>query len=187
MQHAKLLIIPFIIIAAAAGTFGVYSYNHAFAPVGSENQIINKSDQAGRRVSLRPDINMPDNTGKSRSLKEWDGKLLFINFWAPWCDPCRKEIPHFIELQEQFGDHGLQFIGIALDRPEEVRFFMESTQFNYPILIGEREGYRLAKLYGNKMAALPYTVVVDREGRIVFTRKGELFKHEVEKLIAEWL
>ena len=92
-----------------------------------------------------------------------------INFWAAWCPPCRKEIPAFIKLQKAYKDKGLAVIGIAIDTRANVVDFVDPMDINYPIMIGDKEGISLAKAYGNRYGVLPYTVFVDRSGKIVTT------------------
>jgi len=131
----------------------------------------------------RPGFSMKDMDGKLRNADEWNGKVLIVNFWATWCPPCRKEIPAFIELQDQYGDQGLQFVGIAIDDKDKVQDYIDTMGINYPVLVGEIDAIDLAKRYGNRFGALPFTAVVDRSGKIVFIQRGE-FKHDlmIEKI-----
>jgi peroxiredoxin len=135
----------------------------------------------------RPDFALPDASGATRGIAEWDGKVVALNFWATWCPPCRKEIPEFVELQARYGDRGLQFVGIALQRPEEVRAFIEEHRMNYPVLTGEMEVIRLAERYGNRIGALPYTVIIDRQGRIAYVKPGPLEGKVAEGVITPLL
>jgi len=132
---------------------------------------------------LRPEFSLPDLEGKMRNIKEWDNKVLVINFWATWCPPCRKEMPAFIELQEQYGEQGLQFIGVAIDTPDAVTDFSDTYGINYPMMVGELEAIEIGKKYGNRFGALPYTVITDRSGKIVFVQRGELLKETAENTI----
>jgi len=74
--------------------------------------------------SLAPDFSLPDLTGRKLDLSSYRGKVVLLDFWATWCDPCRDEIPHFVELQNRYGGQGLQIIGVSMDDgPEPVRDF----------------------------------------------------------------
>lgn len=129
------------------------------------------------------EFSLSDLNGEQRSLSEWQGKVVAINFWATWCPPCREEIPDFVELQQQYSSEGLQFIGIALQQAEEVRGFIDEFNVNYPSLVGGDDVIQVAKRLGNGIGALPYTVIIDRSGMIAFTRRGPLSKSEAESVI----
>jgi len=133
--------------------------------------------------SYRPEFTLPDMEGAQRKLSEWDGKVLVINFWATWCPPCRKETPAFVELQEQYGAQGLQFIGVAIDEKDNVEDFADTYGVNYPMLLGDLEAINTSKKYGNRFGTLPYTVIVDRQGKINFIQRGELLKTTAEEKI----
>ncbi|MCP4044224.1 MAG: TlpA family protein disulfide reductase, partial [Gammaproteobacteria bacterium] len=75
---------------------------------------------AGETGKPRPEFSLNDLTGTPRRVREWDGRLLFVNFWATWCPPCLREIPTFIELQDRYGSRGLQFLGVAVQDPVPV-------------------------------------------------------------------
>ncbi|MGQ0659208.1 MAG: TlpA family protein disulfide reductase [Chromatiales bacterium] len=143
-------------------------------------------DGAGVVGRPRIDFALVDIDGKERRLSEWDGKVLVVNFWATWCPPCREEIPDFVKLQQQFEGQGVQFIGIAMDRPDAVREFMASVPINYPVLIGDEEG-SIVRQYGNDLGALPYTVVIDRKGKIILTRRGLFRPTEADATIRNLL
>ena len=131
----------------------------------------------------RPGFSLHHVDGQLHHLKEWDGKVIALNFWATWCPPCLKEIPEFIHLQEKYADQGLQFIGIALQQAGPVKKFMQEHNMNYPVLFGELEVINIARAYGNEIGALPYTVIVDRSGRIAFVKSGPLSGEVAEAII----
>ncbi|MGH8657828.1 MAG: TlpA family protein disulfide reductase [Gammaproteobacteria bacterium] len=162
-----------LLVTMVASGFFVSSYLKGQASGAATN----------RGTQQRPEFTLNDLQNKPRRVGEWNGKVLVVNFWATWCPPCRKEIPQFIALQQEFEERGLQFLGIAIDDREAVREFAQSLRFNYPILVGEQDAVDVAIAYGNVIGALPYTVVVDRKGTIVLTHQGELSGHRLEQVI----
>jgi len=119
-----------------------------------------------------PAFSLADMHGAIHSSSEWEGRVRVINFWATWCPPCIKEIPEFVRLQDELAEGGVQFIGIALDNPESVREFAAIHRINYPSLVAEMDGFALVNRLGNKNGALPYTVVVDASGKLVYQHIG---------------
>jgi thiol-disulfide isomerase/thioredoxin len=125
---------------------------------------------------------LPDISGESQAISQWRGNVLIVNFWATWCAPCQEEIPEFIEMQETYGDQGLLFIGIAIDREEMVVAFSEDFGINYPVLIEAPGASSLLEATGNPQAALPYTLVINRDGEIVETYLGRVHQEKLEKV-----
>ena len=147
---------------------------------GDTSPALTTSSILGRH---RPEFTLPDLDGQMRSISEWDGKVIALNFWATWCPPCLKEVPEFVSLQAKYQAAGLQFIGVALQRPEEVREFVAEHGMNYPVLTGELEVIKLAESYGNHIGALPYTVIIDRSGQVAHVKPGVLPTDEAESII----
>lgn len=139
------------------------------------------------RPSALPEFNLPDLSGHQRTISEWQGKILVINFWATWCPPCRKEIPDFIALQQKYADKNVQFIGIALEDKESVAEYIATTKVNYPILLGGDNGIALAQQLGNNVGAVPYTLIVNRQGQIIYRHPGELSKEQILDVITPLL
>ena len=133
----------------------------------------------------RAEFAATDLHGQLRNINEWDGKLIFLNFWATWCPPCKKEIPAFIELQQAYGDQGFQIISIAVDEEVAVREYAREMGMNYPTMAVQAEGVGLAKRYGNGVGVLPYTVIINRDGEISNTITGELSKKRAKELLEE--
>jgi thiol-disulfide isomerase/thioredoxin len=129
------------------------------------------------------DTAIADLAGNKTPLSTWKGKVLVINFWATWCAPCRKEIPEFIRMQERLAPQGLQFVGIAIDEADKVSAFVREIGVNYPVLVGEVDAVELSRVLGNELGALPFTVVVDRQGRIVRTELGATTEAGLESVV----
>lgn len=157
------------------------------------NYLLRGGDLASSGTSEEADVEglfvarMPDLVGNQTSLAQWRGKVLVVNFWATWCTPCREEIPDFIRLQREFGDKGVQFVGIAVDQADKVTLFSNEFQINYPLLIGNYGALDLAKRVGNRISALPFTVVLDRNGRLVHRQLGILKVDKLRSLFGELL
>jgi len=130
-------------------------------------------------------LSLPDLAGKQEPLAQWRGKLLVVNFWATWCVPCREEMPEFVRAQREFGDKGLQFVGIAVDEGEKVRRFAEEIGLNYPALIGGYGAMELSRTLGNRLMALPFTVVVGRDGALAHTQLGPLKSEQLRSMITK--
>lgn len=126
---------------------------------------------------------LPDVDGREQALAQWRGKVLVVNFWATWCAPCREEMPHFIAAQARDGANGVQFVGIAVDQADKVRDFAKEIGLNYPALIGGFGAIELSKALGNDLAALPFTIVLDRAGSVVHTRLGPMKAQELDALL----
>jgi thiol-disulfide isomerase/thioredoxin len=128
---------------------------------------------------------LPDADGHEQALAQWRGKVLIVNFWATWCAPCREEMPQFVAAQARDGAKGVQFVGIAVDDVAKVRVFAREIGLNYPTLIGGYGAIELSRTLGNDLAALPFTIVVDRQGRVVHTQLGPLKAARLDALLAE--
>ena len=130
---------------------------------------------------------LPDLDGREQPLAQWRGKVLIVNFWATWCAPCREEMPQFIETQARDASKGLQFVGIAVDQADKVREFAKEIRLNYPALIGGFGAIELSRALGNDLAALPFTIVLDRDGRVAHTQLGPLKPARLDTLLRELL
>ena len=130
---------------------------------------------------------LPDTDGREQRLEQWQGKVLVVNFWATWCEPCREEMPEFVKAQAALGARGLQFVGIAIDQPDKVRKFSQDLNLNYPSLIGGYGALELSKSFGNKIMALPFTLIVDRKGQVAYTQLGPLKPGKLDAIIGKLL
>ena len=130
-----------------------------------------------------PDVRFKDRRGAWRRLSHWRGRPLLVNFWAPWCSPCRKEIPTLERLSRERTGDGFQVIGIAVDSRAAVLRYARRAHIRYPLLIGERPG--LAAIHALGMEEVfPFSVFVDARGRIVTLKIGLLHADEAELILA---
>ena len=126
---------------------------------------------------------LPDLAGRQQALTQWQGKVIIVNFWATWCPPCLREIPEFVRVQERLGSRGVQFVGIAIDDKAKVASFVASHKINYPVLIAEAEGITLARAAGNRLGGLPFTVIIDRQGKTAKVELGTLDEKKLNPLL----
>lgn len=144
--------------------------------LNSTAESLNTSQpESGQTEKANPlDIVLLDLDSRPHKMDEWKGKVVVINFWATWCPPCRREIPTIIALQDELGDKGVQFVGVAVDSTKRVRQYVNEHNIdNYPTLQGESAGLDFSIALGNRRSILPYTVIVDRNGEIIDRHTGE--------------
>lgn len=132
-------------------------------------------------------LRLPDLAGQQQDMAQWRGKVVIVNFWATWCAPCREEIPAFVKLQAKYGSRGAQFVGIAIDQPDKVAAFARDFGMNYAILLGGIDTVDMTRHAGNRIGALPFTVILGRDGRIVSSELGKAKEADLERLLQKQL
>ena len=138
----------------------------------SENETIVMSDFS--LVSLK---------GDAVSIDEFRGEKTLINFWATWCRPCRKEMPMLngVFLSQDPSDFSV--VGIAIDKPEKVKQFVAELGIDFPIMVGQSEAYDVMKALGNEALTLPYTILIDEEGEVVWSKNTELKHSDMDEVL----
>ena len=169
-----------IVILLIAGGIAAGYYSTHLLPSSPQTTTAKDTQQ---QPSRRPDFQLPDLDGNLQSIDNWNGQVIMVNFWATWCPPCRREMPAFIRLYDDYKDRGFVILGLAIDDPQSVKDFVDPMGINYPILLGEEAGIDISTAYGNRLGALPFTVFIDREGRIITSRRMELSYEQAEALI----
>lgn len=109
--------------------------------------------------------------GGDWNLASMRGKVVIIDFWATWCGPCRKTIPHLIELQENYGGRDVEIVGISLDQNGRaaVEPFVREAGINYPIILDPQSRY--ADQFGG-VEGIPTFFLIDRKGRVAARQVG---------------
>jgi len=171
-------IAPIVMLAAVTMTG---CNQETSAPVGPA------TTKAATAAPAPVSFTLPDLEGKEQASAQWHGRVVVLNFWAPWCPPCRKEIPDLIALQQKYAAKGVTVVGITVDTVDNAQNFVDTLDINYPILIGEDKGIALAQSLGNTVGVLPYTVVLDRQGRVAYTHRSEITLEQAERVIAPLL
>ena len=149
---------------------------------------VGAASQADNAWNLPPLV-LPDLQGHEHKLYEWHDKVILLNFWASWCAPCQIELPHLISYQQQYQGYGLQVISVGLDEPAKLANVHRTLDIPFPVLTTDpqRGGLQVLKQWGNPLGVLPFTVVIDRDGSIVFRRIGifddEAFDRYVRPLL----
>ena len=131
----------------------------------------------------RPEFSMVDLEGVDRSISEWDGDAMLINFWASWCLPCKREIPLLNDISKEYVDEDFTVLGIAVDTPDNIRDFIESTPLNYVTLVDEEKSQDIAYQITNSFLVLPLSVFLDHKGRILWMQVEEMQRDEIDIIL----
>jgi cytochrome c biogenesis protein CcmG/thiol:disulfide interchange protein DsbE len=132
-----------------------------------------------------PDFALKDADGKLVHLSDYRGKVVILDFWATWCDPCRLEIPWFMDLQRKNKDRGFEVLGVAMDDEgwEVVKPFLAELGVNYRVMIGDD---LTAQMYGG-VDALPTTFLIDKAGKIAAVHVGLASRKDFEDGVEQLL
>ena len=134
----------------------------------------NNSARAREPVLTLPEFSLKNRNDQLQSIRSWPGQSLIINFWATWCEPCRREMPLLMKLQQERAVDGFQVVGIAVDFRDAVIKYADAMKIAYPLLIGEQDGLTAIDAFGIEQAGFPFTVFTDNNGDIIVTHLGEL-------------
>jgi cytochrome c biogenesis protein CcmG/thiol:disulfide interchange protein DsbE len=151
--------IPLIVIVGVLALIGLLAYGLASN---------NESKGVVRKTAPTPQLAKLDGPGKS-SLAAYRGKVVLLNYWASWCDPCREEAPLLQRWQTRLEARGATVLGIdVLDATDDAKAFVKRYGLTYPML-RDRDGKSQAAL---GILAYPESFVIDRSGKIVAARRG---------------
>lgn len=167
MKRDPVILLVVAIVISLMLVFGIQKTRHG-SPQGA-------GSLQGRPA---PDFSLASLDGNTLKLSDFHGKAVLLNFWATWCEPCKIEMPWFVELQKKYGPQGLQILGVAMDdaSPKEIADFAKKMGVNYPIMIGK-------EAVGDQYGGLPYlpsTFYIDRDGKVVDRVYGLVSRSEIE-------
>ncbi|BDD92583.1 TlpA disulfide reductase family protein [Pandoraea sp. XJJ-1] len=166
-------IVPLLILALVGLAAGFWFGHRNQAPANAPDAAV------AQLLATR----LPDLAGNEQAISQWRGKTLVINFWAPWCGPCVEEMPDLQALSSEFKGKNVQFVGIGIDTAPNMIAFEQKVKVDYPLLVAGYAGTDLARALGNKAGALPYTVVVDPQGRLHYQKLGRITSDEVRSAL----
>ena len=133
------------------------------------------------RLTELPGFSLRTLAGEDVNSANWAGKVLVLHFWASWCQPCQRDL-RLLQATQGVSDQ-LQVIGIAIDTANEVTAYLAQNPVTYPILLGGAEAVEVSRRLGNRLQALPFTVIFDHRGRRIHDHCGEL----TQGILSDWL
>ncbi len=129
------------------------------------------------------ELSLQDMEQKPQPLRQWQGRVLVINFWAAWCEPCKDEMPMLKKMQAAWPPDKVRFVGIGIDERQALLAFLKQQPMNYPMLIGTQDTLDLTGPYGNVQGGIPFTLVFDRSSHIVLKKLGRINEPELRNAI----
>jgi thiol-disulfide isomerase/thioredoxin len=135
-------------------------------------------------LSALPQVAFTRPDGGSFSLDTLKGRPALINFWGTWCPPCRDELPLLAKAHARYGAK-VAFVGLAVeDKAEFAGEFARAYKLPYPVAAGREPAIALMQALGNMAAGMPYTVVVDAQGEVVFSKRGLMTGNELNQALS---
>ena len=185
-----------VVVACAAGGFLVYHLASpprarlyvapapaSLAAASAPAEPAPGSSPPVRKVpEVLPPLSLPGLDGRLHRLTDWKDRMRLVNFWASWCEPCRREIPLLRSLRRERAADRLEIVGIAIDSRDAAQTYARSSGIDYPVLVGEQGGLEAAAAFGMD-PVLPFSVFADRAGRIVALKVGELHRDEADLIL----
>ena len=119
-------------------------------------------------------LSLPDVQGQPQALSKWRGKALIVNFWAPWCPPCVKEMPELSALHTELAAKDIHVLGIGIDSAANIAEFSSKYKISFPLYVAGLSGTELGRQLGNQAGGLPFTVLIGADGKVKKTYLGSL-------------
>lgn len=168
-----------LILVAAASLFGGYGLYHLTT---GETEAVNTETEE----TVLSAIPFTDMQGRNKVLADWTQPVIIVNFWAPWCAPCRREIPALIKIQQEYSEQ-VRIVGLALDSVENVRDFATDYNMNYPSYIAGANIPMYNAAFNNKSGSLPHTAIINQQRLLSYSHTGEITETQLRNKIDELL
>ncbi|UVS82289.1 TlpA disulfide reductase family protein [Actinokineospora sp. UTMC 2448] len=182
-MRAVIAVLALLFAAGCTGTDNSPT-NSEFVFVSPGGQTDITYDGADRKPL--PELSGPSlmEPGTTLSLSDYRGKVVVLNVWGSWCPPCRVEAPELQKVQDEYGDKGVQVLGIAVRdfQETEPRDFMINQGLTYPSIY-DPPGRSLLALKGYPRAVVPATFVIDKQGRVAAAFMRELLASDLEPIL----
>ena len=183
-----------LVIIAVVAVIGATYFADRATRQPRKGQIHLTVANAAAAAKSAPEVTLKDLDGKDLSLAQYKGKVVLVNFWATWCEPCQVEIPWLIEIQQKYSAKGFTILGIAMDEEgasvvtpwvQKERFDVNGakSQMNYPIVIGNEAA---ADKFGG-LLGYPTSVLISRDGKVIKRITGLISYDEISKSIESQL
>ena len=176
----------------AAGNEGDAAGNEGDITGNEEDEDAGQNEETAETVRAYG-FELSDQYGNTHTLEQYEGKVIFLNFWATWCGPCRNEMPEIQKLYEEYAAQGedaeVAILGVAgpgmggEGSAEDITAFMEENSYTYPVLMDETG--EMFSYYG--ISAFPTTFMIDREGNVFGYVSGQLTEDIMRSIIDQTL
>ena len=129
-------------------------------------------------------VTFADAAGAPRSLGQFQGQVVVVNFWATWCAPCRAEMPAFERVHRRWAARGVRVVGLSDDPPETAARFGRDLGIGYPLWTGADQVTDLSRRFGNSLGVLPHTVILGPKGEVLAQKVGPYTEDALERELA---
>ena len=144
-----------------------------------QGAVTGKNESSAKQGLTAPDFTLRNLEGRDVRLSQYRGKIVLLEFWAPWCPPCKATIPELAALQTRYRDKGLVVLGVSVDEDDgsvqKLSAFSQEHGINYHVLLGNETVER-----SYHVSSIPMIFVIDKEGRIVNSHAGYVDKFETQ-------